>query len=85
MLGTELEYLKPVVSHYWCSIGQCRVDRQAIVGNREVLCVLAPDGDVEPPNGLHCHFAWRRLGYVRRWCNGSVRLWYVLHGLLCWS
>jgi len=57
MLGIELVYLKPVVSHYWCSNWRCRVDRQAIVGNGEVLCVVAPDVDVEPPGGLHCHFA----------------------------
>jgi len=51
----------------------------------KVLCVVALDGDVEPPDGLHCHFAWRRLGCARRWCSGSVRSWYFLHGLLCWS
>jgi len=33
------------------------VDRQAIVGNREILCVVVPGGDVQPPGGLHCHFA----------------------------
>jgi len=27
MLETELEYLKPIVSHYWCSAWGCRVDR----------------------------------------------------------
>jgi len=25
MLGIELEYLKQVVSHYWCSFWRCRV------------------------------------------------------------
>jgi len=85
MLGTKLEYLKLVVSHYWCSVRQCRVDHQAIVGNRKVLCVVAPDGDVESLGSLHCYFAWRRLGCTRRWCSGSVRSWYILHGLLCWS
>jgi len=89
MLGFELEYLKPVVSHYWCSVGRCRgrcrVDRQAIIGNREVLWVVVLDGDVELLGGLHCHFTWQRLGCARWWCSGSVRSWYVLHGLLCWS
>jgi len=47
MLENELEYLKPLVSHYWCSAWWCRVDRQSIVGNRDVLWVVAPDGDVE--------------------------------------
>jgi len=37
MVGNELEYLKLVVSHYWCGAWRCRVDRQAIVGNRDVL------------------------------------------------
>jgi len=57
MLGNELEYLKPVVSHYWCGAWRYRVDCQVIVGNRDVLWLVAPGGDVEPPGGLSCHFA----------------------------
>jgi len=57
MLGIELEYLKQVVSHYWCSSWWCRVNCQAITRNREALCVVMPDNVVEPPSGLHFHFA----------------------------
>jgi len=32
------------------------VDRQAIVGNKEVLCVMVPNSGVELSGGLHCHF-----------------------------
>jgi len=46
MIGTVLEYLKPVVSHYYCSAWRCRVDCQVIVGNKEVLYVVVPDDDV---------------------------------------
>ncbi|QCE00725.1 hypothetical protein DEO72_LG7g2015 [Vigna unguiculata] len=52
------------------STWRCIVNRQAIVGNKEVLCVVVPDSDVEPSSDLHYHFAWRCLGYARRWCSG---------------
>jgi len=34
------------------------MDRQAILGNREVMYVVVPGGDLEPSGGLHYQFAW---------------------------
>jgi len=61
MLETELEYLKPLVSHYWCI-----VKHQAVARNGEALCVVAPGSVVEPPNNPHYHLAGWCLSYVKR-------------------